>query len=111
KKDDAKKDDAKKDKKDDAKKDDAKKDKGKEAKIDTKPMPRPYTCVAFSLDGTKVAAGNLEGVIHIWEAESGKLLHEFKGHDGVWAVAFSPDGGKLATGGWDQRIKIWDVGN
>lgn len=86
-----------------------KKDKGKETKVDTKPLPRPYTSVAFSADGSKVAAGNLEGIIRIWDANSGKELHLLKGHEGVWAVAFSPDGSKLATGGWDQRIKIWDV--
>lgn len=102
-----KKEDPKKGKKDKKDKKDMKK--GPVVK-DTTPIQRPFTSIAFSPDGKKIAAGNLEGEIKIWD-ESGKELQDLEGHEGVWAVAFSPDGSKLATGGWDQMIKIWDVGS
>ncbi len=75
----------------------------------TKELGRIFTCVAFSPDGKKLAAGNLDGQIKTYDVEANKEIGEVKAHEGVWAIAYSPDGTKLATAGWDQTIKVWDA--
>jgi WD40 repeat protein len=120
-----KEDKKKKDKKDDKKKEETKKEaeepkgpgaeikiwdaeSGKEIRTLTGPT-RSITCVVFSRDGKRIAAGSLDGTIRIWDAESGKELLTLKGHEGVWGIALNADGSKLATSGWDETIKIWDA--
>ena len=76
------------------KKTDKKDDKKDEKKAG---VPRPFTCVAFTPDGKKVVAGNLDGVIKIWDAETGKELGELKAHEGAWAIAFNSDGSRMAS--------------
>jgi WD40 repeat protein len=81
--------------------------KGKISQV--KEIGREFTHALFSNDGKKVFAGNLEGVVKIYDVEDKKEMKELKGHDGILAFALSPDGSKLATGGWDQTIKIWNT--
>ena len=81
--------------------------KGKVSK--QKELGREFTRAVFTSDGKNVIAGNLDGVIKIYDVEGKKELKELKAHEGVWALALSPDGTKLATGGYDQTIKIWNV--
>lgn len=71
--------------------------------------------LAFSADGTKLAAGGGEpgrgGEVHLWNVADGRLLRAFKGHaDAIYAVALSADGKLLATGSYDQKILLWDLG-
>lgn len=80
--------------------------KGKVSK--TKELGREFTRAVFTNDGKKIAAGNLDGVIKIYDVEGKKEVQELKAHEGVWALTLSPDGTKLATGGWDGTIKIWN---
>ena len=66
--------------------------------------------VAFSPDGTKLAAGVLDdGAVTLWDVGTGK--HIITLTDSVWSVAFSPDGTKLAvgTGTGENAVKLWDV--
>jgi WD40 repeat protein len=67
------------------------------------------TTTSFSPDGKKVASGNWDHSIKIWNAETGKELQTLTGHRyDVSSVSFSPDGKKIASGGSDS-IKIWDA--
>jgi WD40 repeat protein len=54
--------------------------------------------VAFSADGTRIASGNSDGTVKIWDVTSGLLTRSFTGHTAqVSGVAFSPDGTRLAS--------------
>jgi WD40 repeat protein len=49
--------------------------------------------VAFSVDGKRVASSGCDEAVHVWEAETGRLVTTCKGHAGeVKCLAISPDG-------------------
>lgn len=67
-------------------------------------------CVAFSPDGSLLAAGTASGEIRLWLARDTALFLTCRGHsDWVRSVAFSPDGKLLASGSEDQTLRIWDT--
>ncbi len=66
--------------------------------------------LAFSPDGRRFATASYDGIVKIWGADSGELLHDLVGHvNRVLDVAFSPDGNRIATGGDDRVVHIWDA--
>lgn len=70
----------------------------------------PLEAVAFSADGTRLAAGSDDGSATVWDVASGQPLTTLNGHDGrVNAVAFAPDGRTLVTAGFDGRAVVWDL--
>lgn len=81
---------------------------------DVTPVPREYGSpswdLAWSPDSSTVATANDTGLVHLWEASTGREIGRLKGHVGpARAVAFSPDGSRLATGGDDRRVKLWNA--
>ena len=49
--------------------------------------------VAFSPDGSYVATGGKDGAASVWDAASGREVHDLRKHKGgVNAVAFNPNG-------------------
>ena len=69
--------------------------------------------VAYSPDGTKLAACFHGGHVEIYEAQSGERIAELSGHGGVphgvRCLAWSADGSTLVTGGSDAQLIAWDV--
>jgi RNA polymerase sigma factor (sigma-70 family) len=81
------------------------------------PQPSIIESLLFSPDGAVLLTGNLEcpsgsmgGPFRGYDARTGQLLFEAKGHRGpVTALAVSGDGRRLVTAGWDTTILIWDL--
>jgi WD40 repeat protein/serine/threonine protein kinase len=68
------------------------------------------TDVAFSRDGRHIASVDRDGVLKVWDVQTGRDILRIQAHDKpAHCVAFSPDGHSLASGSQDRTIKIWDV--
>jgi WD40 repeat protein/serine/threonine protein kinase len=66
--------------------------------------------VACAAGGGPVASGGLDETVKLWDAKTGALLSELKGHAGpVAAVAFDRKGETLASGGYDRSVRLWSV--
>ena len=103
-------------------------------------MPNYFTetnraiSLEFSPDGTRIASGNLDTTIHIWDTTTGeelRILQEAvegsnmwsisevdgkeivnnpmknEGYDRPSALAFSPDATLIACGSEDSTVKLW----
>jgi tetratricopeptide (TPR) repeat protein len=66
--------------------------------------------VAFSPDGQRVASGNVDQAVRIWDSETGQELFALQSHaGGVASLAFSPDGQRLASANTDGSIHLWET--
>ena len=66
--------------------------------------------VAFSQDGRRVVSGSDDETVKIWNASTGEVEAELKGHtDGVVSVAFAQDGSRVASGSYDWTVRIWNA--
>jgi WD40 repeat protein len=67
--------------------------------------------VAFSPDGTTLAAGSGDHAIRLWDAATRRqIAPPLTGHtDLVVSVAFSPRGETLASGSFDGTVRLWDL--
>ncbi|MHB1558308.1 MAG: WD40 repeat domain-containing serine/threonine protein kinase [Isosphaeraceae bacterium] len=66
--------------------------------------------VAFSDDSRLLAAADIDGVVGVWSARTGRPLHQFRPREQVpvFRLAFSPDGRRLA--GADRgKTMVWDM--
>ena len=68
-------------------------------------------CVEFCPDGKRLASGGQDGTVKVWDATTGRLVHDLPGHapDIVKDLAFSADGTVLASCGRDKVVRIWDT--
>ena len=66
--------------------------------------------VAYAPGGKLVATAGRDGLLLVWDAETGQLRHRLAAHRGAaLALAFAPGGGTLASGGEDRVIRLWDL--
>jgi eukaryotic-like serine/threonine-protein kinase len=70
----------------------------------------PVRDLAFSPDGTLIAAGYDDHSIGIWSTDQGTHIGMLHGHtSSVRSLTFSPDGSLLASGSDDETVRIWNV--
>lgn len=68
--------------------------------------------LSWSPDGSKLASGNQNGIVQIWDIESGEETLRFQASTGsIVNLSWSPDISRMATAGGDERIKIWNTEN
>src|SRR4051794_31648306 len=68
--------------------------------------------VAFDEKGKRLATAGEDGVVKIWDVDTGRMLVHFRRHSGeVTCLSFSHDGKWIASAGVDEEIRIWDSKN
>jgi WD40 repeat protein len=79
--------------------------------IETKRHRWVPTIIALSPDGRHLATGGYDGIIRIWDTETGNFEHAFVGHDSyVYGLAWSPDGNYLASAGsFNATARVWEA--
>lgn len=66
--------------------------------------------LAFSPNNRRLAIGLLGRPTLLVSLESGAVLAQLTGHQGLVAcLEYSPDGKRIASGGWDQTIFVWNA--
>jgi hypothetical protein len=74
------------------------------------PNPVPLMVLAYTPDGTVLAAGGSTGEVTLVDVATGKEIGRFSGHRGpVQALSFSGDGRLLVSGGYDATVVVWDA--
>lgn len=67
--------------------------------------------LAWSGDGTRIAAASAAGPVTLFDIAEGKVHHELPGdEDGTNVIATHPTQPLIASGGQDGRVKLWDTG-
>jgi len=79
--------------------------------IDTRLHRGMLGVAAMSPDSTRVATGNIDGVLRIWDVASGRLEHAVMAHRwSIGRLAWSPDGQMVATqSGADNTVRIFNA--
>jgi serine/threonine protein kinase len=67
----------------------------------------PITAMAWSPDGRSIASGDTRGIIRIWNASNGTVLHSHESRTRLWTLAWSPDGKYIASGGDSGIVEVW----
>ncbi len=71
--------------------------------------PKHNSSLAFSPDGTILAAGDDWGTVSFWDVATWSIRTSVKGSDAaVWGLSFSPDGRTLAAACGDAKVRLWD---
>ena len=85
-----------------------------ESGVITSPYAEDSTITALKVspDGQYLIGGGGDGVVRVWDAKTGDLLHNLERHHTfasvVGGVDMAKDGSRFVTGALDGRIILWD---
>jgi len=81
--------------------------------LQTAPLRHTVSSLALSVDGRRIAAGDINGNIRIWNARSGEVVTSVdeNGSGGGACMAFDPTGTRLFVSSNQSRrvLQVWDV--
>lgn len=65
---------------------------------------------ALSPEGAILLSAHSDGLVRVWDTNSGAELRAIAGHNGqVWAIAVAADGRMALSGGEDGVARLWDL--
>lgn len=72
------------------------------------------TGIAFSPDGRLFASGGMDGLVHVGDLQTGRLVASFEHQAQVRGLAFHPDGERIATTSWGdpqspRSLTLWHI--
>ena len=68
------------------------------------------SCIAFSPFGGKVASGGGDGVVKVWNADSGQEAHQTRAsYTSVTCLEYNSNGNLLAAGDMNSEITILEA--
>ena len=70
---------------------------------------RAVHALAFSPDERLLISGGWDGVISVWDVNSGALLWRSAYVDSILSLAFAPDGRTFASAGMDAIVRLWNA--
>ena len=65
--------------------------------------------IAFSPDGSTIAAADGDRSIRVWDLEAGTARVIGRSNRQITSVAFLADGKRLAAGSWDETVRVWNI--
>ncbi len=81
---------------------------GRRVKYANDTNPNVIDTLAFSPDGKTFVSGHWDGVVRIWDGETGERLSTIRDHkrNHIKSLAFSPDGKTFVSGAWVHNIQL-----
>ncbi|KAK2812808.1 hypothetical protein FQN50_001137 [Emmonsiellopsis sp. PD_5] len=71
---------------------------------------RGLACVEFSEDARTILAGGNDQVIYQFDANTGELVNELEGHQGlVRSLHMDNTNGRIVSGSYDMSVKVFDA--
>ncbi|KAF9537063.1 hypothetical protein EC957_008889, partial [Mortierella hygrophila] len=71
---------------------------------------KKISSITFSPDCQTIASGDSNGVLRVWNAQSGDDIWNRKEHNGkVTSIAYSPTGHYIVSGSKDGTVRLWDA--
>ncbi len=71
---------------------------------------RGLACIEFSEDARFIFAGGNDQVIYRFDANTGELINELRGHKGlVRSLHVDTANGRIISGSYDMSVKVFDV--
>jgi WD40 repeat protein len=76
----------------------------------SQPTARALTGVAISRDGHRIATVGVDGVVRVWNADTGRLVNEKpESSSPLSRVVFDPSGQVVVSSGIDGKVRFWQI--